>query len=123
MAANEAAHEAELVERRKGLFGQAPRRVSRDMLFDVEAPDLGAVRVFQSPRQAMEVALRSEEKAFEFFDRALPHLVDQEVKWLFEELRGEEKRHAATLRARMKGMAPGADVEEELADEPGSDPG
>lgn len=123
MVANEAAHEAELLERRKGLFGEVGRRVSRDMLFDVEAPDFGAIRVFQSPRQAMEVALRAEEKAFEFFDRALPYVKDARVERLFDELRAEERRHAAMLRAKMKGMPSGPDVEEELADEPGSDPG
>src|SRR5512140_1256104 len=70
MAANEARHGQQLAERRRRLFGDAPRKVARDMLYQAEAPDLGAVRVFMSARQAMEVALASEQKAREFFERA-----------------------------------------------------
>lgn len=39
MAGNEAKHEADLQARRAKLFADAPRSVTRAMLFDVEAPD------------------------------------------------------------------------------------
>jgi rubrerythrin len=123
MAGYEARHGAELTERRKKLFGNAPRSVSRDMVEDVEAPDYGAPRVFMSPRQAMEVALRSEEKAYDYFDEALKHVKDPEVKKLFEELRAEEVQHQEYLRKAMAGLPAGPDVEEEEADAPGSDAG
>ncbi len=123
MVKNEARHGAQLAERRERIFKKAKRRVSLDQLYDVEAPDWTAVHVFMSGRQAMEVALAAEEKAFDFFDRALPHLKDAQVRKLFEELRGEERRHAAMLRKKMKGLPAGPDIEAELADEPGSDPG
>ncbi len=123
MAASEAKHGEQLSLRRRALFGAAPRTVTRDMLYEVEAPDLGAARVFMSPRQAMEIALSSEQKARDFFEQALPHVGDPEVRALFAELRDEEVEHEAFVRARIERLPPGPDVEEDEADEPGSDPG
>jgi rubrerythrin len=123
MARNEAKHESQLSARRKTAFGDAPRKVSRDQFEDVEAPDTGKPRVFMSARQAMEVALASEEKAWQFFDEALKHVKDPYVRSLFQELRGEEAQHATLVRNRLEKLPPGPDLEEEDADEPGSDPG
>jgi rubrerythrin len=123
MASYETRHGAELAERRRARFGDAPSRVSREQLYDVEAPDPGKPRVFMSARQALEVALSSEEKAFDFFSSALPYVKDEEVRVLFEELRGEERKHQELVRAKLERLPPGPDVEEDEADEPGSDPG
>ena len=123
MAANEAKHGAQLAEPRRALFADAPGRLTRDMLYEVEAPDLGKPRVFMSARQAMEVALDSEEKAYAFFDGALPNVADPDVKVLFEELRSEELRHQNLVRGYLERLPAGADVDEDEADEPGSDPG
>ncbi len=123
MAQNERKHGAELAARRAELFGDAPRRVTRDHLDDVEAPDRGKPRVFMSARQAMEVALASEEKAYDFFDGASREVGDAGVRALFEELRGEELRHQQLVRARLERLPPGPDLEEAEADAPGSDPG
>src|SRR5512147_109024 len=86
MAGYEAKHCAELATRRRELFGTSPRQVTKNAIDDVEAPDRGLPRVFMSARQAMEVALSSEEKARAFFDDALRHVGDSKVKALFEEL-------------------------------------
>jgi len=118
MAGNEEKHGAQLAGRRRELFGRRRPRVDRSMLFDVEAPDLGAVRVFMSARQAVEVALASEQKAHDFFDEALEHVKDRQVKKLFEELKTEEKAHQAALRKLMRKLPRGPDVEESEADEP-----
>jgi rubrerythrin len=123
MARYEAMHGAELRERRRRLFGSAASRMTRDMLDDVEAPDRGQPRVFMSARQAMEVALRSEEKAHDFFQAALRQVTDPGVKELFEELRKEELRHRELVQAALAKLPPGPDVEEDDADEPGTDPG
>jgi rubrerythrin len=123
MAEYEQKHGDDLAARRRALFGDAPRRVTRDALDDVEAPDRGEPRVFMSARQAMEVALSSEEKAYDFFDGALASVSDPQVRALFEELRTEELRHQAMVRARLEKLPPGPDVEEDEADEPGTDPG
>lgn len=123
MAGYEERHRAELAERRRALFGEAPRRMTADALDDVEAPHRGAPRPFMSGRQALEVALSSEEKAREFFDGALRHVTDPAVRALFEELRAEEEQHARTVRQRLERLPPGPDLEPDEADEPGSDPG
>ncbi len=123
MASAEAKHGAQLAARRRALFQDAPRRLSLEQLEDVEAPDRGTPRVFMSARQAMEVALDSEKKAWEFFDEASKHLKDGEVRKLFEELRDEEEQHQRFVMERLARLAPGPDVEEDEADDPGTDPG
>jgi rubrerythrin len=104
MAKNEQKHGEELRTRRRSLFGDAPRRVRRAMLWDVEAPDYDQARAFMSVRRAMEVALAAETKAHGFFVRAIPHLADPEVKRLFQELRDEEVLHQALVREAMRNL-------------------
>jgi rubrerythrin len=123
MAGYEARHREELAQRRRELFGDAPPRVSADALDDVEAPDRGKPRVFMSGRQAMEVALSSEQKAWEFFDGALRDVADPSVRTLFEQLRGEEENHIRMVKQRLERLPPGPDLEDDEADDPGSDPG
>ena len=99
MVTNEKKHADELAERRVALFGDTPSRVKRDDVFDVEAPDVGAVQWNMSQFKACQVALYSEKKAFEFYDRALRKVTDPEVKALFEELRDEEAEHVRMVEA------------------------
>lgn len=101
MARNEVRHGMQLAERRRLLFGDAPSRVTADMIEDIEAPDTGKPRPFMSPRHAMEVAMESEIKAYEFFDHALPGIHDIAVRELFEELRSEESGHQGLLKEHM----------------------
>ncbi len=123
MAGYEAKHWGDLDKKRRELFGSAPRRITADMLDDVEAPDRGAPRTFMSARQAVEVALAAELKAHDFFDEALKDVKDPSVRLLFEELREEEKHHVKLVGAWLAKLPPGPDVEEGEADEPGSDAG
>jgi len=97
MARNEKRHGEELAGRRRVLFGDAPSRVTADMIEDVEAPGSGSPRPFMSPRHALEVAMDSEIKAWEFFDQALPGIADPAVRELFEDLRDEEAMHQGLL--------------------------
>lgn len=97
MAHNEQRHGRELAERRRALFGDAPSRVSAAMIEEVEAPGMDKPRPYMSPRHALEVAMESEIKAYEFFDSALPGITDPEVRKLFEELRDEEALHQRLL--------------------------
>ena len=118
MADNEAKHARQLTERRKALFGDVPRRIEPEMFFDVEAPDYGKPRVYMGPRQAMEVALESEKKAYAFYDEALGHISKADVRKLFTELRDEELTHQKLLEQHMKNVPPGADIDDDAADEP-----
>jgi rubrerythrin len=112
MAGNEAKHGQELGQRRQDLFGDAEREVDPSVLYEVEAPEYMQARAFMSPREALQVALQSEEKAYDFFDRALPAIVDSEVRDLFSELREEEVEHRRMVRAELAKLPP----------EPGFDP-
>lgn len=120
MARNEHRHGTEIAEKRLALFGNAASRVTADMVEDIEAPDMGKPRAFMSPRHALEVAMESEVKAYDFFDQALPAIKDPEVRKLFEELREEEAEHQELLKQQMakypETMDP--DVDEEDVDTP-----
>ncbi len=109
MADNEKKHADELEERRQQLFGKAPRRVSPDALYDVEAPNVGAIRWDMSVRHAYELALSSEKKAFSFYDEALPFVKNDEVRKLFVELRDEETEHVELLEEAMAELPESAD--------------
>ncbi len=119
MAENEARHGEQLSQRRSDRFGAEPRVVTRAMLWDVEAPDYDKARAFMSARAAMSVALQSEEKAHEFFVRALPQVRDAVVKKLFEELRDEEVEHQQLVKAELAKLpADPAGDPEDFVDEP-----
>lgn len=119
MVVNEGKHGEELALRRKKLFGDAPRTVSRLQIWDVEAPDYDKARAFMSPRSAMKVAFQAEEKAEAFFLEALKHLKDPAVRQLFSELRGDEETHKALVKAEIAKLPPDPVVaDEDFADEP-----
>lgn len=98
MVGVEEMHRKELDARRRKLFGDAPRRVTREMLFDIEAPEYDEARAGMSVRAALESAMRSEVKAHDFFAAARPRLGDPEVKALFAELESEELEHQEWVR-------------------------
>jgi rubrerythrin len=123
MAGYEERHGAQLRERRRALFQDQPARVTLEDLDEVEAPDRGKPRVFMSVRDALEVALASEEKAWAFFDGALKQVKEPLVRVLFQELREEEAAHRALLAGRLKGQKAGPDLTEGEVDAPGSDGG
>ena len=111
MAANEKKHGDKLTKRRQSLYGDAPANVKLDDLFDVEAPDVGLPRWNMSPRKAFEVALAAEQKAFAFFDEALPFVKQRDVKALFEELRDEEAEHIRMVEAIIAKLPPAAAID------------
>lgn len=104
----EGLHENRLADRRKELFGDQPRTVRREMIFDIEAPEYHEVRAKMTHRQALEVALEAEKKAFAFFDEAVKHVKDPEVLKLFNELRDEEQEHAGLVEKEIAKLPPGS---------------
>jgi rubrerythrin len=111
MAENEKKHGEQLSDRRKALFGDAPARVSLADLFDVEAPEVGAPRRSMSLLQAYELAKSSEQKAYDFYDAALPNITDPDVRTLFVELRDEETEHVRMIEEAMAKLPPNANIE------------
>lgn len=119
MAQNESWHGTQIGQRRRLLFADAPRKVTAGMLWEVEAPEYDEARAFMTPRQAMETALRSEEKAYAFFVAALPQISDPEVNALFAELRDEEVEHQRLVKKELAKLPPGPDVNpDDYSDEP-----
>jgi rubrerythrin len=117
MALNEKKHGEELAARRSSLFGKAPSTVSPDDVFDVEAPEQGAPHRKMSQRDALKLALASEQKAFTFFSEALPYVKDRDVRALFEELRDEESEHIRLVEKHMAALPPQSADELEDVDE------
>lgn len=119
MAGNEARHGEELLERRRALFGTTPRAVDRSMLWDVEAPEYDRARASMTARSAMKVALECETKAHDFFAAALPHVTDETVRALFEELREEEVLHQKLVREQLARLPEGpGEAWSDVGDEP-----
>jgi rubrerythrin len=121
MAGNEARHGIELAARRTQLYGDAPSRMSRAMLWDVEAPEYDEARAFMTPRQAMETALRAEQKAHAYFVDALRSVRDPTLRALLEEFRDDEVRHQELVRQEIAKHPPDPAVDpEDFTDEPTS---
>ena len=116
MAVNENKHCEEIAERRLALFGDRPAKVTLDDIFDVEAPDVGEPRWNMSVLKAYQVALFSEQKAQAFYDEALDHVTQPDVKALFEELRDEETEHVGMLVKIIANLPPSAAIELEDED-------
>ena len=111
MAENEKKHGQQLFDRRKAMFGDAPARVSLADLFDVEAPGVGAPRRSMSLLQAYELAKSSEQKAYHFYNDALPSVTDPDVRTLFMELRDEETEHVRMIEEGIAKLPPNANIE------------
>ena len=106
MARNEQRHGVEILERRHKLFGDSPVRVTMEMLgSDIEAPEAGKAIRYMSPRHALEVALASEVKAYEFYNSILPVIQDETVRELIKGLRDEETEHQKLLNDKKAGYA------------------
>lgn len=99
-------HRRQLAEHRARDFGTQPGTVRREMIWDVEAPEYDEARMNMTPRMALQVALRSEEKAHAFFVKALEGGLNLEVRKLFEELRDEEVEHQALVKGELAKLAP-----------------
>ena len=120
MAKFELKHAKELGEKRKKLFKDAPSKIAPLNIWNVEAPDHGVARTYMSPRQAAQVALAAEKKAYSFFDDAIKHIDDAEVKALFTALREEEKQHQKMVEDLLKRLPEqeGPDLDDDDIDEP-----
>jgi len=123
MAVNEEKHGTQLAELRQSLYPGEPRRVTRDQIDEVEAPAMERARLTLSSRRAMEIAIESETKAHDFFSRACRAATDPKVRRLFMDLRDEEREHEQMLRKRLPDFQAEPALDEDLAEEAGSDPG
>jgi rubrerythrin len=93
MADNEIKHAEKLAAQRNELFGDEPNTADTSMLYDIEAPEFDGARAFMSVRAALDVAMESEVKAYDFYNEALESVTDPAVNQLFIELRDQEAKH------------------------------
>ena len=101
----EGEHRRQLVARRDVLFRHAPARFDTSVLDDdIESPSLEDVGPQVSAREAMEVALRAEIRAHDFYAAAIPHLKDPDVRAFFEDLKLEEVEHQEKIRERLDAL-------------------
>lgn len=77
---------------------------------------MGTVRWNMSELKACQVALAAEQKAFAFYDEALPGVTQPDVRALFEELREEEAEHVSLIQSIIERLPPSAAVEIEDED-------
>lgn len=104
MIGYEKKHGEDLAKRRSELFASAPSHVDSSMLWEIEAPEYDKVRAFMTARQALLVALESEQKAYAFFVDAIPHVRDAQAHALFEELRDEEIIHQTLVQKELSAL-------------------
>ena len=123
MALNEKKHGDDIATRRFALFGKQRAKVTLNDIFDVEAPDVGSTRWDMSALSAFRIALSAEQKAYAFYDAALPGVRVPEVKALFEELRGEEAGHVRMIEEIIGNLPPEAATELEDEDDEGRERG
>ena len=98
MARNEQRHGLEISKQRRSLFGDTPSRVTENMMeSDIEAPEPGKAIRYMSQRHALEVAMESEIKAYEFYNGILQFIQDATVRELIQSLRDEEVEHQQLL--------------------------
>jgi erythrin-vacuolar iron transport family protein len=98
MVKNESKHAVQLQTHRKKVFGQAPVKVDRSIVPEVETTDYDEARAFMTPHQALRVALANEVRAHNFYAGALKKVKDAKVKDLFKELVQEEKEHQTMVK-------------------------
>ncbi len=115
----ERVHESALAGRREQRFPWEQRKVTRAMIFDVEAPGYESARATMTVRSAMAMALEAEAKARDFYDEALRRVTDPEARTLFTELRHEETEHMGLVEREIAKLPPESVVTaEDYADDP-----
>ena len=104
MAVNEAKHRTELEARRRMLFQKDPPRIEISVIDGVERPDLSELDLPISARQALEIALAAEKRAYAFYRNAIPYVKDVGVRKFFEELAEEEIEHQQLLQDKIDAL-------------------
>jgi len=74
---------------------------------------MGAPHRGMSVLDAYKIGLQAEQKAYDFYNSALPGVTNPEVRELFIELRDEEVEHVEMLKEQMAKLPKDADEEVE----------
>lgn len=107
MARHEEAHRAELLERHRARFGDAPLETHPSLVaLELQGVQSDEHAESLTVREALKLALHNETRARGFFLSALDHLVDPEVRALFGSLYEEEIEHVRFVRAELARLSP-----------------
>lgn len=98
MAQYETLHGDRIRERRRQMFGDEPPQIDESMVFDIEAPEYSEAEAFMSVGQALKIAYKSEIKAYEFYDGAMQHVEDSDLRSMLGELRDQEAWHQKLIK-------------------------
>ena len=104
MAGLEKRHRDQIVAERERLFGDAPTSNAEKVSWAVEMPDFDKVPNDATLRQAFQVALESETRAYDFYAGALDYVMDEKIAALFEDLKLAEAQHRRLLLEEMERM-------------------
>jgi hypothetical protein len=116
MVVNEGKHRSDLISRRDTLFRNHAPRIAISVLDEgVEAPDVDDDELPRTAREALEVSLAAERRAYEFFGAAIPHIVDPGVRAFFQGLKQEEAEHAALIARKIAELGGSGDGGEDQA--------
>jgi rubrerythrin len=101
MVVNEGKHRSELVMRREAIFRKDPPRIEISVMDEGgESPETDD-DLPRTAREALELALAAEKRAYEFYRDALPNIKDAGVIAFFEGLMQEEAEHGALLASKI----------------------
>jgi rubrerythrin len=101
MATREERHRQQIVAQRERLYGDAPVSNAAKVSWAVEAPDYDAVPTDATLRQAFDVAMDAETRAYDFYAGAMDFVTDEKVAALFEGLKQAEDEHKRLLAEEM----------------------
>ena len=97
MATREERHRQQIVAQRERLYGDAAVSNAAKVSWAVEAPDYDAVPTDATLRQAFDVAMDAETRAYDFYAGAMDFVTDEKVAALFEGLKQAEDEHKRLL--------------------------
>jgi rubrerythrin len=98
MVVNEGKHRSQLVSRREALFREEPPRIQLSVMVDgMERPEVDDDELPRTAREALELTIAAEKRAYEFYRDLVPHVEDLEVRAFFQGLMKEEAEHGELL--------------------------
>lgn len=101
MAGWENRHGDQLVQLRKGLYGDTPPKFTDTGAWEVETPDYGKVGSALSITEALQVAFEAERNAERYYSEAIDYITDDKTIFLLENLRDSEVEHQRLLKEEM----------------------
>lgn len=101
MARLEGAHDSQIGDRRRELFGDQPSRYSDSAPWEVEVPDYDEVGTSFTLEQAYLLALGAEERAEAYFRQAVDYISDPQTVEILKDLAEEEREHQRLLKKEM----------------------